>query len=269
MLFITSVVGLQSHTPVTAQTNVQISDIQVPDEVPQASSGQVQATVQNLLNISMDGFARFSDLSGQIRCHSPIDPLIDLVNFTIDPYETKTVVVDYTVNATATLGVHVATFEVNVGGFSFLFEQYPITVISVARIIDIVSGSVFSHDKPGLLLISIENRVDRTQSVRIEVFGSKFINVSEEVDIAPGTNMVAIPLMPNVTHVYDFGMFPVNVSMYYFDEIISSEVVIVPVDMSLLNKALAVILPVSIFLILVLFYTFRKRQRVRAAAAGE
>jgi hypothetical protein len=269
MLFITSVVGLQGYTPVTAQTNVQISDVQVPDEVSQASSGQVQATVENLLNISMDGFARFTDEWEQIRSYSPIDPLIDLVNFTIGPYETKTVVVDYTVNATATLGVHTATFEVNVGGFAFLLEQYPITVISVARIIDVVPGSVFSHNQPGLLLISIENRGDLTQSVRIEVFGSKFINVSEEIDLAPGTNTVAIPLMPNASHVYDFGMFQANVSMYYFDEIISSEVVTIPVDMSLLNKALAVILPVSIFLILVLFYIFRRRQRLRAAEASE
>ena len=194
---------------------------------------------------------------------------MSVVNFTIGPYETKTVVVDYTVNATATLGVHIATFEINVGGFAFLLEQYPITVISIARIIDIVPGSVFSHNQPGLLLISIENRVDLTQSVRLDVFGSKFINVSEEVDLAPGTNTVAIPLIPNVSHVYDFGMFQVNVSMYYLDEIISSEVVTIPVDMSLLNKALAVILPVSIFLILVLFYTFRKRQRIRGPEASE
>lgn len=269
MLFITSVVSLQGFTPVTAQTNVLISDVQVPNEVAQASSGQVQATVENLHGFSMEGFARFTDDLSHIRSHSPTDPLIDLVNFTIGPYETKTVVVDYTVNATATLGVHIATFEINVGGFAFLLEQYPITVISIARIIDVVPGSVFSHNQPGLLLISIENRVDLTQSVRIEVFGSKFINVSEEVDLAPGTNTVAIPLMPNVSHVYDFGMFQVNVSMYYLDEIISSEVVTIPVDMSLLNKALAVILPVSIFLILVLFYTFRKRQRVRAAEASE
>ena len=269
MLFITSVVGLQGYTPVTAQTNVIISDVQVPDEVPQASSGQVQATIENLHNFSMDGFARFTDDLGQIRSNSPLDPLIDLVNFTIGPYETKTVVVDYSVNATATLGVHTATFEVNVGGFAFLLEQYPITVISVARIVDIVPGSVFSHNQPGLLLIAIENRVDLTQSVRIDIFGSKFINASEEVDLAPGVNTVAILLMPNVSHVYDFGMFQVNVSVFYLDEIINSEVVTIPVDMSFLNKVLAVILPVSIFLILVLFYSFRKRQRVRAAEASE
>ena len=128
------------------------------------------------------------------------------------------------------MGIHTATFEVNVGGFAFLLEQYPITVISVARIIEIVPGSVFTHDQPGLLLIAIENRVDLTQSVRIDIFGSKFINTSEEVDLAPGTNTVAISLMPNVSHVYDFGMFQVNVSIFYFDEIISSEVVTIPVS---------------------------------------
>ncbi len=269
VLFITSVVGLQGVSPVAADPDIQITDVQVPNEVSQAAIGQVQATVHNLLNISFDGWAQFSDQLGEIRSYSPTDPLIDIVNFTIGPEESLSVVVDYTVNESATVGTHIATFEIIVGDFSFLYEQYLITVIPVATITEVVPGSVFSQGEVGLLLVSIENRVDRTRSVRIEVFGSKFVNSSQDVDIAPGMNTVAIPLMPNVSHVYDFGMFSANVSMYYFDEMISSEVIVVPVDMSLLNKVVAVILPVGIFLALVLFYAFRKRRRVRAATASE
>jgi len=269
VLFIASVVGLQNPTPVAADPVIQITDVQVPDEVPQAARGQVQATIHNLLNTSFDGYARFSDTSGEIRSRNPLNPLSDLVNFTIGPEETSMVIVYYTVNETASLGVHTATFEINIGEFSFLYEQYPITIIPVASITNVVPGSVFSQDQPGLLLVSIENRVDRTRSVRIDVFGPNIINASQEVDIAPGINNVVIPVMPNVSHVYDFGMFPVNVSMYYFDEMISSQVAMVPVDMSLLNKVIAVFLPVSIFLVLVLFYAFRKRSRLRAAAASE
>jgi hypothetical protein len=269
VLFITSLVGLQNYTPVAAETDVQITDVQVPNEVAQASTGQVQATVQNLLNVSLEGFALFSDMSGEIHSVNPVDPLIDIVNFTIGPEESLAVIVDYVVNETASVGVHTVTFEINVGGFYFLFEQYSITVVSVVRIVDIMPGSVFSQAQAGLLLVSIENRVDLTKTVRIEVFGPKFVNMSQEVDIAPGINTVAIPLMPNVTHVYDFGIFPANVSVYFSEELISSHIVSIPVDMSLVNKAIAIILPVGIFLILVLFYAFRKRQRVRSAAVSE
>ncbi len=268
-LFIASILGLPAYTPVAAQPNIQITDVQVPYEIPQASSGQVQATVHNLLNISLDGWARFSDQIGEIRSQSPINPLIELVNFTIGPEESMTVVVEYKVNETATLGVHIATFEISVGDFSFLYEQYPITVIPVASITNVVPGSVFSQNQIGLLLVSIENRVNEIKSVRIEVFGSKFVNSSQEVEILPGSNTVAIPLMPNVTHVYDFGMFPANVSMYYFDEFISSQVITIPVDTSLVNKIVTIILPAGIFLGLVLFYAFRKRRRVRATTPTE
>ena len=120
-----------------------------------------------------------------------------------------------------------------------------------------------------MLLVSIENRVNQTQSVRIDVFGPKIVNASQDVDIAPGMNTVAIPIMPNASHVYDFGIYPANVSVYYFDEIISSQVVMVPIDMSLLNKVLAIFLPTGIFLALVLFYAFRKRGRLRAAVISE
>jgi hypothetical protein len=262
-------VCLQCYQPVAAEEDIQITDVQVPLEIPQAASGQVNATIHNLLNTSFDGYARFSDGAGDIRSRNPADPLIDIINFTIGPEESKTLIVDYIVNETAALGEHIATFEINIGGFSFLYEQYSITVAPVARIINIVPGSVFSQGQIGLLLVSIENRVDLTKSVRIEVFGPKFVNSSQEVDVAPGINTIAIPVVTNISHVYDFGMFPANVSLYYFDDLINSKTVMVPVDMSLLNKVVAVILPASIFLALVLFYAFRKRQRVHAAAVSE
>ena len=268
VLFMTSVIGLQGFVPAAAP-NIQISDVNVPTELYQAERGQVNATVQNLLNTSFDGFARFVDISGEIRSQSPVDPLSEFVNFTIGPEETLTVVVDYTVNETATLGTHTVTFEINVGEFSFLFAQYQITVLPVASIHSVVPGNVFSQDQAGLLLVAIENHVDRTRSVRLDVFGPKFVNASEEVDLAPGLNTVVIPLMPNVTHVYDFGMFTANVSMFYFDEMIGTEIVIVPVDMAILNKLLAIVLPAVIFFVLVLFYALRKRQRVRAAITSE
>ncbi|MFX1576377.1 MAG: hypothetical protein ACFFCF_04315 [Promethearchaeota archaeon] len=269
VLFITSFVGLQNYTPIAAETDVQITDVQVPNEVAQGSTGQVQATVQNLLNVSLEGFAHFLDMSGEIHSINPANPLTHIVNFTIGPEESLTVIVDYVVNETASVGVHTVTFEISVGGFSFLFEQYSINVVSVVRIVDIMPGSVFSQAQAGLLLVSIENRVDLTKTVRIEVFGPKFVNMSQEVDIAPGMNTVAIPLMPNVTHVYDFGIFPANVSVYFFEELVSSHIVSIPVDMSLVNKTVAIILPVGIFLILVVFYAFRKRQRERSAAVSE
>lgn len=269
VLFITSFIGLQNYTPITAEIDVQITDVQVPNEVAQASTGQVQATVQNLLNVSLEGFAHFSDMSGEIHSINPADPLIHIVNFTIGPEESLTVIVDYVVNETASVGVHTVTFEISVGGFSFLFEQYSITVVSVVRIVEIMPGSVFSQAQAGLLLVSIENRVDLTKTVRIEVFGPKFVNMSQEVDIAPGMNTVAIPLMPNITHVYDFGIFPANVSVYFSEELVSSHIVSIPIDMSLVNKTVAIILPVGIFLILVVFYAFRKRQRERSAAVSE
>jgi hypothetical protein len=269
MLFIVSIMGLQGHQLVAASPDVEITDVQVPDQVAQAGSGQVQATVKNLVNTTFDGFARFADETREIRSQSPIDPLSEFVNFTIDPDETITVVVDYTVNETATVGIHTVTFEVNVGGFSFLFAQYPITVNPVATINSVVPGSVFSQGQLGLLLVTIENNADITRTVRIDVWGPKFVNASQAVDLAPGINNIVIPVMPNVSHVYDFGMFPANVSIFYFDEMISSQEVVIPVDMSLLNKILAVILPVGIFLALVLFYMYRKRQRVRVAAASE
>jgi hypothetical protein len=266
-LFFTTIVGLQSFTPVGADPDIQITDVQVPSEVAQAERGQVQATVHNLLDTSFDGYARFSDESGEIRSLSPVNPLSDTVNFTIGPDETIVVTVDYEVNESATIGLHIATFEISVGGFSFLFNQYPVTIVPVATITNVAPGAVFSQGQPGLLLVSIENRVDRTRSVRVEVFSPKFVNSTQDVELAPGNNQLAIPLMPNISHVYDFGMFLANVSIYYFDELISSEEVMVPVDMSLLNKVVAVILPAGIFLILVLFYAVRKRGRLRATPA--
>ncbi len=265
VLFLTTIVGLQNFTPIRADPDIQVTDVQVPSEVVQAYRGQVQATVHNLLNTSFDGYARFSDESGEIRSINPINPLSDVVNFTIGAEESIIVIVDYEVYESAAIGLHIATFEIVVGGFSFLFNQYQITISPVATITSVVPGAVFSQGQPGLLLVSIENRADRTRSVRVEVFGPKFVNSTHDVDLAPGNNQLAIPLMPNVSHVYDFGMFPANVSIYYFDELISSEEVIVPVDISLLNKVVAVILPAGIFLVLVLFYAVRKRGRLRAA----
>ncbi len=264
VLFLTTIVGLQSFTPIRADPNIQITDVQVPSEVAQAGRGQVLATVHNLLNTSFEGFAHFSDESGEIRSINLINPLSDIVNFTIGPEETATVTVNYEVNESAAIGLHIATFEINVGGFSFLFNQYPITILPVATITSVTPGVVFAQGQPGLLLVSIENRVDRTRSVRVEVFGPKIVNSTQDVELAPGNNQLAISLMPNVSHVYDFGMFPANVSIYYLDELISSKEVIIPVDMSLLNKGVAVILPVGIFLVLVLLYAVRKRGRLRA-----
>ncbi len=142
-------------------------------------------------------------------------------------------------------------------------------MIPVAAITEIVPGLVFDQSQVGFLLVAIENRVSRQRSVRVEAFSPKFFNASEDVVLAPGQNNIVLPLMPNATQVYDFGMFPVNVTIYYFDEAIDSQVILVPVDMSPLNKVLAVILPVSIFLVLVVFYLFRKWRRIRTTSASE
>lgn len=261
---------MQTYSPVSAQPiPIEVADVAVPNQVFQASRGQVNATVHNLHNQSYDGFARFFDDLGEITSVNPSDPTLDTVNFTVGPESQLDVVLDYVVADDAIIGLHVATFEVNVGGYSFLFEQYDLTVSPVATITSLVPGQVFQQGQVGVLLVSIENQVDRPRSVRLEAVGPNFVNATIDVDLSPGQNNVVIPILHNATTVYDFGMFAVNVSMYYNDELIDSQETIVPVDMALTNKLLAVILPAGIFLLLVAIYAFRKRQRMRAALTSE
>jgi hypothetical protein len=246
-----------------------VTDVVVPDQVAQAERGQVQATVHNLENNTFDGWANFTDNLGEIISEDPSDPYDPTLNFTIGPFEELTIVLDYSVAENATIGTHIATFQVNVGTFSFLFEQYELPVVSAVTILSIVPGQVFQQNQPGSLVVSIENRVTQTLTIRLEAFGPKFVNSSEEYVLSPGQNDVVLPLMNNVSHVYDFGMFLVNVSLYYLDERVDSQEILVPVDMTFINKLLAVILPVVIFILIVVFYAFRKRRRIRAAASSE
>lgn len=269
-LILVSAFGITAYSTVSTQPPpIQINDIVVPNEIAQDGSGQVQATIINLQNQSFDGFAKFYDDLDEINSYDPSDPFIPQLNFTIAAESELYLVLPYKVTYNATIGLHIVTFEIDVGGFSFLFNQYEITVIPVATISSLVPGHVFTQSQVGTLLVSIENHVDHLVNVSLDVYGPKFVNASEEVELSPGQNNIVIPILNNATHVYDFGISPVNVSMYYNDELIGSQVILVPVDMTLLNKILAVILPASIFLILVVFYAFRKRRRVRQTATGE
>jgi hypothetical protein len=270
MLFIASALGIQSFSPVTAQPiPIEVTNVEVPNEVAQAARGQVKATITNPQDLTHEGFAQFFDNLGEITSHNPSDPFYPIINFTIDPESQLDIVLDYSVHENATIGLHTVTFEINVGGFSFLFEQYEIPVISVATITTVTPAYVFSQGTTGALIVSIENRVDRPRVVRLDAFGPKFTNTSLQVELAPGQNNIVLPLTHNSTHVYDFGMSLANISLYYADEMIDSTVLLIPVDMTVLNKTVAIIIPVSIFLLLVFIYAFRKRQRTRAAAASE
>lgn len=266
----TPVISFTTVSPVSALQNpIEVTDVVVPDEVAQAAHGQVQAIVHNRENITLDGWARFSDDLGEIISEDPSDPYDEFLNFTIGPFEDLPIVLGYSVADNATIGTHIATFEVNVGTFSFLFEQYEISVVSAAEILSIVPGQVSQQNQPGSLVVFLENRVTHTITVRLEVFGPKFTNSSEDYVLSPGQNAVVLPLMNNMSHVYDFGMFLVNVSLYYLDERVDSQEILVPVDMTFINKLLAVILPVVIFILIVVFYAYRKRRRIGMAASSE
>lgn len=262
--------GVQIFSPVSAQPiPIQVTDVEVPTEAPQAFRGQVKATIHNLQNRSYEGFTKFTDDLGEIASINPLDPTTDTVNFTIGAESQLDIVLNYEVSEAATLGLHLVTFEVNVGGFSFLYEQYDLIIVPVATVTAVVPGEVFQQGQPGALLVVIENYVDRPRNVRLEAFGPNFINATLDVELAPGQNNIALTILHNATTVYNFGMFPVNVSLYYNDELIDSHVAIVPVDMTLINKILAIILPTGIFLLLVIVYAIRKRRRLRAALASE
>lgn len=269
MFLFTPVISFTAVSSVSALQNpIEVTDVVVPDEVAQAADGQVQAIVHNRENITLDGWARFSDDLGEIISEDPSDPYDEFLNFTIGPFEDLPIVLGYSVADNATIGPHIATFEVNVGTFSFLFEQYEISVVSAARILSIVPGQVYQQNLPGSLVVFLENRITQSVTVRVEAFGPKFTNSSEEYVLSPGQNGVVLPLINNMSHVYNFGMFAVNVSLYYLDQRVDSQEVLVPVDMTFINKLLAVILPVVIFILIVVFYAYRKRQRMRMAASS-
>jgi len=270
MLFIASALGIQFFSPATGQPiPIEITDVEVPSEVAQAARGQVKASITNPQNLTYEGFAQFTDNLGEITSHNPSDPFYPIINFTIGPESQLDLVIDYSVDANATIGVHTVTFEISVGGFSFLFEQYEIPVIPVAAITSVTPAYVFTQGLSGALIVSIENRVDRPRTVRLEAFGPKFTNASLLVELAPGQNNILFPLTHNSTHMYDFGMSLVNISLYYADEMIDSALLLVPVDMTVINKVVAIVIPVAIFLPLVFIYAFRKRGRLRAAARSE
>jgi len=241
------------------QTPIEVSDVVTPETAPQASHGQVSARVRNTINQTFEGFAYFADNSTQITSTR--------LNFTLGPFQELKVVVDYQVAYNATVGPHMATFEVNVGGFAFLFYQYQLEVIPVAAITSFMPAQVFTQGQSGILLAVIENRGDQLVEVQLDLQGPNFAETSQQVTLIPGSNMVALSIKHEATHVYDFGMCPVNLTMYYLDEVIDSTVTIVPVDMTSLNKALGVVLPVVIFEGLVVFYAYRKRQRLLASRA--
>jgi hypothetical protein len=257
-------------SPVSAlPTPIEVTDVVVPDEVAQAGRGQVEAIIHNMENNTFDGWARFSDQSGEIISENPSDPYDPFLNFTIGPFEELPIVLGYSVVEDARIGTHTVTFEVNVASFSFLFQQYELPVVSAVAILTVAPGQVFQQNLVGSLVVSLENRVEQTRTVRLEAFGPKFVNSSEEYVLSPGQNDVVLPLLNNVSHVYDFGMFPVNVSLFYLDEQVDSTEILVPVDMTFINKLVAVILPVVIFILIVVFYMFRKRRRIRRAASSE
>lgn len=271
VLFLITILCYQGPAPtLKAQPGpIQISNVVRPEEMPQGSEGQVSATAYNSLNATFDGFARFTDELGEIRSINPENPFESIVNFTIGPYEELNITLDYIVAANATTGFHLTTFEINFNGFSFLFDQYLLEVLPIASITAFIPGQVFQQGQVGILLATIENRGASIQSVRLELYGPNFTNSSQDVDLSPGSNTVAIAIIHNISHIYDFGMFPVNLSLFYLDELVDSEVTLVPVDMTLLNRTVAVILPVLVFLLLVLFYTYRKRRRMRSLAESD
>ena len=260
LLLVVSTVGLTGGARAVSShaQPIEVTDIQVPKEVAQATRGQVSANVTNSVNETLSGFARFTDNDSQITC--------TIFNFTIAYQQKLNVTVDYRVADDAKLGPLPVTFEISVGGFSFLLQQYVVEVIPVAAITSLVPGQVFNQGQAGILVAIILNRADHTKTVRLDTFGPKFINTSEETELAPGTNTIALLLQHNASHVYDFGMCPVNLSIYYKDKLIGSAVAVIPVDMTLLNKALGVIAPLLVFECLVLFYAYRKMRRTRAAS---
>lgn len=260
LLLVVSTVGLTGGARAVGShaQPIEVTDIQVPKEVAQATRGQVSANVTNSVNETLSGFARFTDNDSQITC--------TIFNFTIAYQQKLNVTVDYRVADDAKLGPLPVTFEISVGGFSFLLQQYVVEVIPVAAITSLVPGQVFNQGQAGILVAIILNRADHTKTVRLDTFGPKFINTSEETELAPGTNTIALLLQHNASHVYDFGMCPVNLSIYYKDKLIGSAVAVIPVDMTLLNKALGVIAPLLVFECLVLFYAYRKMRRTRAAS---
>jgi hypothetical protein len=261
LLLVVSAVGLSGGARgVSSQSqSVQVTDVNVPTEVAQASRGNVTATVYNSVNETLSGFARFTDSDSLITCTQ--------YNFTIAYQEHLNITVEYRVADNATIGPRTVTFEVNVGGFSFLLKEYIVQVIPVAAIIALVPGQVFSQGQPGLLLALIKNYADHTKTVRLDTYGPNFANTSQAVELAPGNNTIALLVLHNATHVYDFGMCPVNLSMYYNSKFIGSAVAVIPVDMTLLNKVLGVMAPLLIFECLVLFYAYRKMRRMHAASA--
>ncbi len=238
-------------------TPIEISNVVVPDQVPQAHQGQVTATVYNSVNQTFDdGFAQFTDDINEISC--------TMVNFSIDFEQELNITVLYSVDENATLGYHNVTFEVNIGGYSFLFQQYQLEVIPAAAIISLSTGTVFSQNQASIVVATIENRVDSPRTVQLDLFGANFANATEEVELAPGINTVAFIIQHEASHIYDFGMSLVNLSMSYEGVIIGSIVTVIPVDMLFLNKLIAIFLPVTLFEALVVFYALRKRKRMRS-----
>jgi hypothetical protein len=258
LLLVLSTVGLSGGAQAVSSRfqPVEVTNVVVPQEVAQASRGEVTATVYNSVNETLSGFARFADNDSQITC--------TIFNFTIGYQQQLNVTVEYRVANYATLGPRLVTFEINVGGFSFLLHQYMVEVIPVAAISTLVPGQVFSQGQAGVLIVLIENRADHTKTVRLDTYGPKFINTSQEAELAPGNNTLALLLQHNATHLYDFGMCTVNLSLYYNDEFIGSAVAVIPVDMTFLNRALGVIAPLLVFEVLVLYYAYRKIRRTRA-----
>jgi hypothetical protein len=260
LLLVLSTVGVSggAQTVSSQSSPVEVTDVRVPQEVAQATRGEVTATVHSTVNQTLEGFARFTDNDSQITS--------TVFNFTISYQQQLNVTVEYRVADDAILGPRTVTFEINVGGFSFLLQQYTVEVIPVAAITSLVSGQVFGQGQAGVLVVVIENRADRTKTVRLDTYGPKFINSSQEAELAPGTNTLALLLQHNATHVYDFGMCTVNVSLYYNDEFIGRAATVIPVDMTLLNKVLGVIAPLLVFEVLVLFYAYRKIRRTRVTS---
>lgn len=261
LLLVLSTIGLSGGVQAASSQSqpIEVTITYAPEEVPQASRGQVSATVYNSVNETLAGFARFTDNDSQITCTQ--------FNFTIAYQQHLNITVEYRVVDEATLGPRAVIFEVNVGGFSFLLQQYVVQVIPVAAITSLDPGQVFAQGQTGFLVAVILNHADHTKTVRLDTYGPKFVNTSQETELAPGNNTIALLLQHNATHVYDFGMCPVNLSIYYKDKFIGSAVAVIPVDMTLLNKALGVVVPLLVFECLVLFYAYRKMRRTHAASA--
>jgi hypothetical protein len=236
-------------------TPIEITNVVVPNQVPQAHQGEVTATVYNTINQTFDdGYAQFTDDMNEITC--------TLVNFSIDFEQELNITVTYEVADNATLGYHNVTFEISIGEYSFLFHQYELEVTPAASLISLTTGTVFLQNQAGLVIATIENHVNKTRTVQLDLFGANFANATEEVDLAPGINTVAFTIQHEANHIYDFGMSLVNLSLSYQGAIIDSVVAAIPVDMQFLNKVFAIFLPIIIFEALVIFYAFRKRRRI-------